>query len=105
MPICRAIAALTLFFALSSALHAQKLSQEKEFNIPPQALAKAVIQFSDQSGIQVVTSGQDVSKLKTEGVKGRLKIGEALKTLLNGTHLSYSVVGTSTVALVSIASS
>jgi iron complex outermembrane receptor protein len=105
MPICRVVGALILLGALSSTLHAQELSQEKDFNIPPQPLAKAVIQFSDQSGIQVVTSGQDVSKLTTEGVKGRLKIGEALKTLLNGTHLGYSVVGSSTVALVSLASS
>ena len=105
MPICRAIGALILLIALSSTLHAQELSQEKDFNIPPQSLAKAVIQFSDQSGIQVVTAGQDVSKLTTEGVKGRLKIRDALKTLLNGTHLGYSAVGSSTVALVSLASS
>jgi len=105
MPICRIIGALVLFSALSGTLHAQELSQEKDFNIPPESLAKAVIQFSDQSGIQVVTAGQDVSKLTTEGVKGTLKIREALKTLLNGTHLGYSVVGSSTVALVNLASS
>jgi iron complex outermembrane recepter protein len=108
MPICRRLpsrfGSFALLLAASMTLHAQEFSQEKDFNIPAQPLSKAVIQFSDQSGIQVVTAGQDVSKLNTAGVKGRLKIDQALKALLKGTQLSYTVVGNSTVALANGAS-
>jgi iron complex outermembrane receptor protein len=109
MSIClripRRFGSFALLLAASMTLHAQEFSQEKDFNIPPQPLSKAVIEFSDQSGIQVVTAGQDVSKLRTAGVKGRLKIDQALRALLKGTKLSYAVVGNSTVALVGGASS
>src|SRR5258708_32768694 len=109
MPIClrfpSRLGSFALLLAGSMTLHAQEFSQDKDFDIPPQPLSKAVIQFSDQSGIQVVTAGQDVSKLNTAGVKGRLKIDQALKALLKGTKLSYAVVGNSTVALVGGASS
>jgi len=86
--------------AAAASVPAQEFSQEKDFDIPAQSLSKALVQFSDQSGIQVVTAGAEVSRFQTNGVKGHLKIPQALTTLLNGTQLSYRVVGKSTVALV-----
>ncbi len=95
-----AACAAAILAIASQGSQAQEFSQEKDFNIPAQTLSQALVQFSDQSGIQVVTSGADVSKLTTGGVKGHLTIQRALRTLLIGTSLTYQVVGSSTVALV-----
>lgn len=98
----RAIAAAILF-ALGLGAHAQDLSQQIEFNIPPKSLPAAIIEFSKQTGVQVVTAGEDVSTLATQGVSGRLTISEALQRLLSGTELRFRPIGDSTVALVNSA--
>ncbi len=95
----RTIAAAILL-ALGLNANAQDLSQEIDFNIPPRPLAAAIIEFSKQAGVQVVTAGEDVSTLETRGVTGRLKISKALEKLLSGTELEFRAIGESTVALV-----
>ena len=95
----RAIASAILL-ALSLGANAQDLSQEIEFNIAPKSLPAAIIEFSKQTGVQVVTAGEDVSTLATQGVSGRLTISEALQKLLSGTELRFRPIGESTVALV-----
>ena len=95
----RAIASAILL-ALSLGANAQDLSQEIEFNIAPKSLPAAIIEFSKQTGVQVVTAGEDVSTLATQGVSGRLTISEALQKLLSGTELRFRAIGESTVALV-----
>ncbi len=69
------------------------------FDILPSPLASALIQFSSQSGIQVAAADADVSHLNTNGVNGTFPIRVALKTLLQGTGLGYSLVGEKTVAI------
>lgn len=49
--------------------------------------------------MQVVTAGEDVSRLSTPGVSGKLPIVQALQLLLTGTELRFEVVGDSTVAV------
>lgn len=98
----RAIASAILL-ALSLGANAQDLSQEIEFNIAPKSLPAAIIEFSKQTGVQVVTAGEDVSTLATQGVSGRLTISEALQKLLSGTELRFRPIGESTVALVNAA--
>ncbi len=93
---------LALLIACASAFAERPtdLSREVQFKIPAQRLSEALIAFSAQSGIQIVTAGEDVSKLSTSGVSGRLSISTALHQLLNGTPLAYATIGDSTVALV-----
>ena len=97
----RWLPATALLCTVAGTAHSQDLAREVEFNIPPQSLSAAVIAFSDQSGIQIVTSGTDVSKLSTPGVSGRLSISDGLNRLLSGTQLRFAAVGASTVALTS----
>ena len=95
----RAIASAILL-ALGLGANAQDLSQEVEFNIPPKSLSAAIIEFSQQTGVQIVTAGEDVSAVATQGVSGRLTISDALQKLLSGTELKFRAIGESTVALV-----
>src|SRR5690242_3248704 len=84
---------------LAGTAQAQDLSRVVEFNILPNQLSAAIIEFSQQTGVQVVTAGEDVSRLSTAGVSGKLSIAQALQLLLTGTELHFQVVGDSTVAV------
>jgi Secretin and TonB N terminus short domain len=95
--------ALTVFAAVTlwnaPARADDVLDRTMPFHIVPSPLASALIEFSSQSGIQVAAADADVSRLKTNGVNGALPIRAALRTLLQDTGLSYSVVGEKTVAI------
>ena len=85
---------------LPLATHAQDLSpREQPYEIPAQGLAEALITYSDQSGVQVVTSGYDLVDRETAGITGTYTAAAALDALLSGSGMEYTVVGESTVAL------
>ena len=80
--------------------HAQDLSaREQPYDIPAQGLAEALIAYSDQSGVQVVTSGYDLVDRSTAGIRGNYAAATALDALLAGSGMEYRIVGESTVAL------
>lgn len=79
---------------------AQDLSpREQPYEIPAQGLAEALIAYSDQSGVQVVTSGYDLVDRDTAGISGTYTAATALDALLAGSGMEYRIVGESTVAL------
>ncbi len=60
--------------------HAQDLSpREQPYDIPAQGLAEALITYSDQSGVQVVTSGYDLVDRSTAGISGNYTAATALE--------------------------
>jgi len=77
------------------------LSRQVNFSIAPQPLASALLQFSDQSGVQLLASDAGVSQIWSSGIRGRLPVNEALRRLLLGTRLEFNVIGEDTVAVVS----
>jgi len=70
-----------------------------DFHIKPQALSSALLKFSDEAHIQVVSQAPEVASLHTAGVSGRMQPPDALGHLLAGTGLSYARVGNDTVAI------
>lgn len=96
-----ALAALASPIALpvSYAQTPQRLSEEIQFQIPAQPLATALVQFSKQAKIQLVTSSVQLGAQETQGISGRLSIQRALDALLDRTGLGYSLVGENTVAI------
>jgi iron complex outermembrane receptor protein len=75
------------------------MSREAIFTINAQRLGTAIIAFSDQAGIQVISSGTDVSERASPGVHGRYTVSVALTKLLAGTGLNFNVVDDHTVAI------
>lgn len=75
------------------------LHRVAEFAIGPQSLAAALIAFSQQSGMQVITPATTVARLETKGVHGALPLAEALSRLLRGTGLSFHLVGADTIGI------
>ena len=73
------------------------------FDIAPQNLASALIDFSRQTDLQVMSAGPDLKDRRAPGVHGNYAIGTALDLLLTGSGLSYKAAGPSTVAVVAAA--
>jgi iron complex outermembrane receptor protein len=81
---------------------AEPLSRQVDFNIVPQRLAAAIVQFSEQAHVQVISSGIDVTDQTTPGVIGRYTVADALNALLRGTGLRYKAMNENTVSLQAI---
>ena len=80
------------------AAHAVDLSKRIEFNIPPQSLSTALIEFSHQAQIQIVIS-DDLGQTGTSGVSGPHAISQALAQLLGQSGLSYRVVSDTAITI------
>jgi hypothetical protein len=68
------------------------LEEPSVFRIPAGSLESALLQFSRDTGIQVIVSAR-VANVRVGGVEGRLSAKEALDVLLETTGLVYTVVG------------
>ncbi|MEM9683948.1 MAG: TonB-dependent receptor [Pseudomonadota bacterium] len=71
----------------------------RDFDIPPQPLSSALTLFGRQSGLQVAADSDLVAGLRTPGLKGAYPPEQALRQLLAGTGLGYTVSGPNTVML------
>jgi iron complex outermembrane recepter protein len=82
----RATASLLLFmFLWPMAGVARDLTRQVQFDIGPQPLSVAIIQFSKQADVQVLASAQKLDGVSTKGVRGRHSIDDGLKILLDAT--------------------
>jgi len=78
---------------------AAALAQERDFDIPAQPANRAVVQFAQQAGIQIVAPGSRLRGIRTRAVKGRLQIRAALNAMLAGTDIRIIAVGTDAITL------
>jgi hypothetical protein len=88
---------LAVFFqgslaAVNAADHLETLEREASFHIESGSLESALLQFSRQTGIQVVLTTR-VADISVTAIEGRRNAREVLTLLLNTTGLKYSVVG------------
>lgn len=74
-------------------------SREARFQIPAQPLATALIAFSDQAHLQVISSGDAVAKGFAAEVRGRRRVLDALTAMLKGTGLRYTVLSWDTISI------
>lgn len=86
----------------ANAAHASSsaLQRSVNFHIAPQPLPSGLLQFSDQSGVQVVSRASTVNSRYTHGVHGRQSVREGLSRLLDQTGLSYIANENDTVSIV-----
>ncbi len=77
-----------------------RLESQASFEIPPQPIATALVEFSKQAKLQLVTASVELGARQTNGVSGKLTLREALSALLERSGLSYAMVGENTVAIV-----
>ena len=84
---------------LRPAVAAMELGPDKHFDIAPQQLPSALLEFSEQSGVQVTSPGQLVEGKRSPGVVGTFTPAKALALLLKDTALEFDVVDNTTVVI------
>ena len=87
------------FLLLGAGARAQGAAERKEFSIPPQSLASALIEYSKQANVQVLTSGANLESAKSPGVSGKLTAAAALNKLLEGTAFAPEFTDAATVVV------
>src|SRR5580658_3808983 len=85
-----------------AAAQADPLARQVDFNIASQRLAAAIVQFSEQAHVQVISSGIDVTDQTSPAVVGRYTVADALSALLKGTGLRFKAMNENTVSLQAI---
>ncbi|MEM7426946.1 MAG: TonB-dependent receptor [Pseudomonadota bacterium] len=71
----------------------QGTGQRPVFDIPPQSLADALVEFGEQTGLQVSLNPELVRGRTTQGIRGQASPPEALERLLGNSGLSSSITG------------
>jgi outer membrane receptor protein involved in Fe transport len=59
----------------------------ESFNVPSGDLAQALDNYTRQSGVQLIISGDEVRGMRTKGVQGSYSADDALSRILSGTGL------------------
>src|SRR5690606_32823988 len=96
----RLIGALLLCCLYAQALWpAQQASQPADFDIAPQPLSTALLQFSAQSGIQILAADTRLADRHVRPVRGRMLPAAALRRLLAGTGFSFRQLDAGTMVL------
>ncbi|MEP7246334.1 MAG: TonB-dependent receptor [Gammaproteobacteria bacterium] len=75
------------------------LEREVSFNLPRQPLENALLGFSEQAEVQVLTNSTTLPDQVTSEVAGKLRVRVALETILHGTGLGYAIVNEDTIAI------
>ncbi len=96
---CLLIALVLGWCAIAFARADDVTERQIVFHIRAQPLASALIEFSKQTQLQIMSQGVDIAERKTSGIAGKYTVAEALKQLLAGSHLEYSATGPNTIAV------
>jgi outer membrane receptor protein involved in Fe transport len=94
-----AVGALLVASPVLSATQKVNLDAQQEFKIPGQPLDTALLLYSRESGLQIISSAPVVANKLAQPLHGRMTPREALNLLLRGSDLSFVVSG-STVTIV-----
>jgi outer membrane receptor protein involved in Fe transport len=84
---------------LPAALAQAQSSATVDFAIAPQSLASALIEYSKQAHVQVLTSGANLENAKSPGVSGKLSASAGLRKLLEGTAFGLEFTDANTVVV------
>ena len=79
IPVCAVAAAVAL------CVPGAALAQPRSFDIPSQPANRAIVQFAQQAGVQIVAPGSRLRHMRTRAIRGRFEIRRALETMLQGT--------------------
>lgn len=94
------IVALAFPIALTAGpARSESPGESAHYSIPPQPLDRALRQFAEQSGLQILFKTSEVAGLAAPGLTGAYAATEALARLLEGTGLEYIVHDSGTVVV------
>ena len=85
--------------ACTTPAHAAEQPNGMRFAIPAQSLATALIAYSKQANVQVLTAGRTVEGLRSNALSGTFAPADALARLLAGTRITFAFVDAHTVVV------
>lgn len=88
---CMTMCSAGALMAASTPAYAQQAEARRDFNIPAQPLASALIEFSRQSGTVVTAPARLTRQKSASTLRGNYTPAEALRTLLIGSGLRFRV--------------
>jgi outer membrane receptor protein involved in Fe transport len=94
--VCTVLATMMLTSVATATDSLQGLMQIK---IEPQPVSEALLAFSDQTKVQIVSVGTEVKGLLSPGVEGKWQTAQALTRLLQGTGLKFELISDNTVRI------
>ncbi len=97
-----AVGLVTIWFASCLAAHA--MASGVNFEIPAGSAATTLKEFAAQAHVQLLFDYKVVKALKTPAISGQLEPTEALKTLLQGSGLTFRQVNDHTIAVMALGS-
>jgi outer membrane receptor protein involved in Fe transport len=74
-------------------------AQQRSFDVPSQPANRAIPQFAQQAGIQIIAPGSRLRNLRTRAIKGQYEIRSALRAMLDGTGIRIIADGNNTITL------
>jgi outer-membrane receptor for ferric coprogen and ferric-rhodotorulic acid len=109
MLLCRA-AAVALAIGMAGAAQAQAQTAASgdavvAFNVPAGALQAALVQFADQSGVQLLYPTTLADKRSSPGVVGSVSVRVGLAQVLGGTGLTFRFIGGRTIEIIEVSAS
>src|SRR5215475_5468202 len=75
------------------------LDKEVVFNLPAQQVEDALLGFSEQAHVQVLTASAAIPDRRSAEVSGRMRVRVALESILRDTGLGYSMLNEDTIAI------
>ena len=87
------------FCLLAAVSHALDLERRADFDIPAQTLSTALLAFSRQADVQIITATEQLQDLQTRGIQGHLTLSSALNALLEKSGLSFKAIGDSAISI------
>jgi outer membrane receptor protein involved in Fe transport len=93
-------AVLLCCLLVPAAFGAEPADRLTDFDIRAQQLASALLQFSTQSGIQVLAADTALADRNAPALRGRMTPAVALRRLLSGTGLDFRRMNANTIAVV-----
>ena len=69
------------------------------FDITAQPMNAALIEFSEQSGIQIAVNASHIRNLRCRGITGEFATTDAIEQLLEDTSLTFDVIGDTTIVI------
>ncbi len=87
------LVAVALLASLSTLSWGRASEKATEFNIPPQPLDSALLEFAKQADVQLSVSTVAIVGMTTQGIVGQFTPAAALARLLSETGLQFTAIG------------
>jgi len=95
----RTIILFLVCLGLCSEATALDMNTRQQFDIPAQKLTTALVEFSRQAAVPVVSSTAEVDGFSSQEVKGTMTLKEALTVLLAATDLTIKITDNGAIAI------